>query len=60
MAGCLLITCTPEADKTTVTQLVAERLPGADRLDADVFGRMLVSGWANMPDQDGKSITSAT
>jgi predicted kinase len=53
LAGCLLITGTPGAGKTTVTQLVAERLPRAARLDADVFGMMLVSGWANMLDQDG-------
>lgn len=53
LAGCLLITGTPGAGKTTVTQMVAERLPRAARLDADVFGMMLVSGWANMLDQEG-------
>ncbi len=53
LAGCLLITGTPGAGKTTVTQMVAERLPRAARLDADVFGMMLVRGWANMLDQDG-------
>jgi len=53
LAGCLLITGTPGAGKTTVTQMVAERLPRAARLDADVFGMMLVSGWANMLDSEG-------
>ncbi|THV39750.1 AAA family ATPase [Glycomyces buryatensis] len=53
LAGCLLITGTPGAGKTTVTQMVAERLPRAARLDADVFGMMLVSGWANMLDHEG-------
>lgn len=53
LAGCLLVTGTPGAGKTTVTQLVAERLPRAARLDADVFGMMLVSGWANMLDAEG-------
>jgi predicted kinase len=53
LAGTLLITGTPGAGKTTVTQMVAERLPRAARLDADVFGMMLVSGWANMLDAEG-------
>jgi predicted kinase len=54
LAGCLLITGTPGAGKTTVSQLVAERLPRAARLDGDVFGMMLVSGWANMLDDEGR------
>jgi predicted kinase len=54
MAGCLLITGTPGAGKTTVSQLVAERLPRAARVDGDVFGIMLVSGRANMIDEEGR------
>ncbi|MGI5187289.1 AAA family ATPase [Promicromonospora sp. CA-289599] len=53
LAGCLLITGTPGAGKTTVSQLVAERLPRAARVDGDVFGIMLVSGGANMLDEEG-------
>lgn len=53
LPGCLLITGTPGAGKTTVSQLVAERLPRSARLDGDEFGMMLVSGWANMLDADG-------
>lgn len=54
LAGCLLITGTPGAGKTTVSQLVAERLPRAARVDGDVFGIMLVSGGANMLDEEGR------
>ncbi|MEV0950369.1 AAA family ATPase [Promicromonospora sp. NPDC050249] len=54
LAGCLLITGTPGAGKTTVSQLVAERLPRAARVDGDVFGIMLVSGRANMLDAAGR------
>jgi predicted kinase len=54
LAGCLLITGTPGAGKTTVSQLVAERLPRAARVDGDVFGIMLVSGGANMLDAEGR------
>ncbi|WP_199037655.1 AAA family ATPase [Glycomyces salinus] len=53
LPGCLLITGTPGAGKTTVSRLVAERLPRAARLDGDVFAMMLVSGWVNMLDADG-------
>ena len=53
-AGCLLITGTPGAGKTTVSRLVAERLPRAAQVDGDVFGIMLVSGRANMLDDDGR------
>lgn len=52
--GALLITGVPGSGKTTVSQLVAERLPRAARLDGDVFGSMLVSGHANMLDADGR------
>jgi predicted kinase len=54
LAGCLLITGTPGAGKTTVSQLVAERLPRAARVDGDVFGIMVVSGGANMLDDEGR------
>jgi predicted kinase len=54
LAGCLLITGTPGSGKTTVSRLVAERLPRAAQVDGDVFGIMLVSGWANMLDEDGR------
>lgn len=54
LAGCLLITGTPGAGKTTVSRLVAERLPRAAQVDGDVFGIMLVSGRANMLDEDGR------
>ncbi|MDR7384705.1 AAA family ATPase [Promicromonospora iranensis] len=54
MPGCLLITGTPGAGKTTVSQLVAERLPRAARVDGDVFGSMLVSGRATMIDEEGR------
>ena len=53
LPGCLVITGTPGAGKSTVTQLVAQRLPRAARLDGDVFARMLVSGWANKLDEEG-------
>ncbi|MFI2486974.1 AAA family ATPase [Promicromonospora kroppenstedtii] len=53
LPGCILLTGTPGAGKTTVSQLVAERLPRAARVDGDVFGMMLVSGRANMIDEQG-------
>ena len=54
LAGCLLITGTPGAGKTTVSQLVAERLPRAARVDGDVFNLMLISGRAKMLDDQGR------
>ena len=54
LGGCLLITGTPGAGKTTVSRLVAERLPRAAQVDGDVFGMMLISGGANMLDEDGR------
>lgn len=54
LPGCLLITGTPGAGKTTVSRLVAERLPRAAQVDGDVFGLMLMSGRANMLDEEGR------
>jgi predicted kinase len=54
LPGCLVITGTPGAGKTTVSRLVAERLPRAAQVDVDVFGLMLVSGRANMIDEQGR------
>ncbi|MFI8528587.1 AAA family ATPase [Promicromonospora sukumoe] len=54
LPGCLLITGTPGAGKSTVSRLVAERLPYAAHVDGDVFGIMLASGRAQMLDAQGR------
>jgi hypothetical protein len=53
MDGCLIITGTPGAGKTTVSQLVAERLPRSARIDGDVMAQLMVNGWASPMDADG-------
>jgi hypothetical protein len=45
---CLLVTGMPGAGKSTITQLVAERLARSARIDADLVTRLIVRGgvWA--------------
>ncbi|WP_035699209.1 AAA family ATPase [Glycomyces tenuis] len=54
MPGCLVLTGTPGAGKTTVSQLVAEALPRSARLDGDVMAHLMVSGWASYFDERGE------
>jgi len=44
LPGCLIVTGMPASGKSTVTRLVAGRLPRAARIDADVVHEMIVSG----------------
>jgi adenylylsulfate kinase-like enzyme len=53
MNGTLIITGTPAAGKTTVSQLVAERLQRSARIDGDVMAHLMVNGWASPFDDEG-------
>lgn len=53
MHGCLIITGTPGAGKTTVSRLVAERLERSACIDGDVMAQLMVNGRANNLDERG-------
>jgi predicted kinase len=44
LPGCLIVTGMPASGKSTVTRLVAQRLPRAARIDADEVHAMIVTG----------------
>ena len=53
MDGCLIVSGTPGAGKTTVSRLVAERLERSARIDLDVLAQLMVNGWAKLLDEHG-------
>lgn len=53
MNGCIIITGTPAAGKTTVSRLVAQRLERSACIDGDAMARLMVNGRARLLDDDG-------
>jgi predicted kinase len=51
--GCLIITGTPGAGKTTVSRLVAEQLPRSAHINGDLLSRLLVRGHVTTIDEHG-------